>query len=72
MRGIYIPVLCSTWTVSHHYKKIFALIGRPDTRFHNLRHRYAVAAIRSGDDIKTVPGNLGHATELYTCMLLTK
>lgn len=43
-----------------------AAIGRPDARFHDLRHSYAVAAIRSGDDIKTVQGNLGHATASFT------
>ncbi len=31
-----------------------------------LRHSYAVAAIRAGDDIKTVQGNLGHATAAFT------
>ena len=41
-------------TVYHHFKKLAASIGRPDARFHDLRHSYAVAAIRSGDDIKTV------------------
>ena len=35
-------------------------------RFHDLRHSYAVAALRSGDDIKTVQGNLGHATAAFT------
>lgn len=35
-------------------------------RFHDLSHSYAVAAIRSGDDIKTVQGNLGHATASFT------
>lgn len=54
------------WTVSRHYKEIVASIGRPDARFHDLRHSYAVAAIRSGDDIKTVQGNLGHATASFT------
>ena len=28
--------------------------------------RYAVASIRAGDDIKTVQGNLGHATAAFT------
>ncbi|MDD5902140.1 MAG: hypothetical protein PUC58_02095 [Oscillospiraceae bacterium] len=32
----------------------------PDTRFHDLRHSYSVAALRSRDDIKTVQENLGH------------
>lgn len=41
-------------------------MGLPDVRFHDLRHSYAVAAIRSGDDIKTVQGNLGHATASFT------
>ena len=35
-------------------------------RSHELRHSYAVAALRSGDDIKTVQGNLGHATAAFT------
>ena len=29
-------------------------------------HSYAVAAIKSGDDIKTVQENLGHATAAFT------
>ena len=29
-------------------------------------HSYAVAAIESGDDIKTVQTNLGHATASFT------
>ena len=40
--------------------------GCKHVRFHDLRHSYAVAAIRSGDDIKTVQGNLGHATAAFT------
>lgn len=53
-------------TVYKDFKKAAAAIGRPDARFHDLRHSYAVAAIRSGDDIKTVQGNLGHATAAFT------
>lgn len=56
----------STQTVYLHFKKLAAEIGRPDARFHDLRHSYAVAAIKSGDDIKTVQGNLGHATAAFT------
>ena len=41
-------------------------IGSPETRFHDLRHSYAVASIKSGDDIKTVQENLGHATAAFT------
>lgn len=53
-------------TVYHNYKRLVASIGLPNARFHDLRHSYAVAAIRSGDDIKTVQGNLGHATAAFT------
>ena len=53
-------------TLYRAFKRAAAAIGRPDARFHDLRHSYAVAAIRSGDDIKTVQGNLGHATAAFT------
>lgn len=48
------------------FKKIAEAIGTPSTRFHDLRHSYAVASIKSGDDIKTVQENLGHATASFT------
>ncbi len=53
-------------TVYREYKRIVAAIGCPNARFRDLRHSYAVAAIRAGDDIKTVQGNLGHATAAFT------
>ncbi len=56
----------SPHTVYHEFKRLVEAIGRPDTRFHDLRHSYAVAAIQSGDDIKTVQNNLGHATASFT------
>lgn len=55
-----------SWTVTKKYKRVVAQIGRPDARFHDLRHSYAVASIRAGDDIKTVQDNLGHATASFT------
>lgn len=55
-----------SWTVARKYKDVVAQIGRPDARFHDLRHSYAVASIRAGDDIKTVQDNLGHATASFT------
>ena len=54
------------WNVYREFKRAAAAIGRPDARVHDCRHSYAVAAIRSGDDIKTVQGNLGHATAAFT------
>lgn len=48
------------------FKRVVRSIGFPDARYHDLRHSYAVAAIESGDDIKTVQSNLGHATASFT------
>lgn len=48
------------------FKRVMVKIGAPATRFHDLRHTYAVMAIQSGDDIKTVQENLGHATASFT------
>ena len=53
-------------TVYDCFKRIVKRIGSPSTRFHDLRHTYAVACIKSGDDIKTVQENLGHATAAFT------
>lgn len=53
-------------TVYDCFKRIMDRIGSPATRFHDLRHTYAVMAIKSGDDIKTVQENLGHATAAFT------
>ncbi len=53
-------------TIFRHFKKAVAKIGSPDTRFHDLRHSYAVASLQSGDDIKTVQENLGHHTAAFT------
>jgi len=58
--------LLSYRTVYDSFKRVVNKIGCPSTRFHDLRHSYAVAAIRSGDDIKTIQGNLGHATAAFT------
>ena len=49
-----------------HLKNAAEKIGLPELRFHDLRHTYAVAAIRAGDDIKTVSENLGHASVAFT------
>lgn len=49
-----------------HYKKIAAQIDAPDSRVHDLRHTYAVLSLQNGDDVKTVQGNLGHATAAFT------
>lgn len=56
----------SASSVYKSFKRVMEEIGSPETRFHDLRHSYAVAAIKSGDDIKTVQENLGHATAAFT------
>ena len=53
-------------TVYKQYKRIVESIGLPDLRFHDLRHSFAVASLRSGDDIKTIQGNLGHHSAAFT------
>ena len=60
--GSYIP----PQTALKHFKAVAARIGRPDARFHDLRHTYAVTALQEGDSVKTVQENLGHATASFT------
>ena len=50
----------------YHFKTLLAAIGAPDCRVHDLRHTFAVLSLQNGDDIKTVQGNLGHATAAFT------
>lgn len=53
-------------TALKHFKAAAYKIDRPDARFHDLRHTYAVTALQEGDDVKTVQQNLGHATASFT------
>ena len=52
--------------VLRRFKKIATKIGRPEARFHALRHAYAVTALQEGADIKTVQSNFGHSTVSFT------
>lgn len=56
----------SPQTVYNHYKKLAKQVGAPQTCVHDLRHTYAVLSLQNGDDVKTVQGNLGHATAAFT------
>lgn len=56
----------SAQTLYLHFKKLAERAGVPAARFHDLRHSYAVAALVSGDDIKTVQDNLGHFSSSFT------
>ena len=48
------------------FKKAAKSIGRPDARFHDLRHTYAVIKLENGDDIKTLQEDLGHYSAAFT------
>ena len=54
------------WNAENGFKRIATAAGLEGVRFHDTRHTYAVNAIRAGDDIKTIQGNLGHATAAFT------
>lgn len=53
-------------TVYNNLKRVVASIELPETRFHDLRHSYAVLSLQAGDDVKTVQENLGHHTAAFT------
>lgn len=57
--------LCNQ-TVYLAFKKVMRRLHLDATRFHDLRHTYAVNSLKSGDDIKTVQENLGHQTAAFT------
>lgn len=52
--------------IGQRFKKLALTAGIENVHFHDLRHTYAVNAIRAGDDIKTIQSNLGHATAAFT------
>lgn len=49
-----------------NFSDVRATVGLEGTRFHDLRHTYAVNSIRAGDDIKTIQINLGHTSAAFT------
>ena len=49
-----------------NFSDVRATVGLEGTRFHDLRHTYAVNSIRAGDDIKTIQTNLGHTSAAFT------
>ncbi len=56
----------SPQTLYLHYKRLAAKMGVPESRLHDLRHTFAVLSLQNGDSVKTVQGNLGHATASFT------
>lgn len=53
-------------TVYEHFKKAAEAAGRPDARFHDLRHTFACSALESGIAPKAVSEMLGHASVAFT------
>lgn len=53
-------------TLERPLRKVGEAIGKPDLHPHDLRHSYAVAALRSGASVKSVQHNLGHKTAKMT------
>ena len=54
------------WKAESEFRKVVAKAGLKDIHFHQIRHTYAVNSLRAGDDIKSVQGNMGHATAAFT------
>ena len=52
--------------LNYAVKKAGEAVGLPDITPHDLRHSFAVAAIRSGIDIKTIQTMLGHSSAAVT------
>lgn len=53
-------------TVFNHFKAAVKSIGCDSTRFHDLRHSYAIAALQNGDSPKMVQEQLGHYSSAFT------
>ena len=52
--------------MERRFRAVADAAGLTNMRLHDCRHTYAVNALRAGDDVKTVQGNLGHATASFT------
>ena len=48
------------------YDKILKAIGAEHIRFHDLRHTFATLSLKSGVDVKTLSGALGHYSAGFT------
>lgn len=59
-------------TIGKYTHQAGEAIGVPRLHPHDLRHSYAVAALRAGMDVKTVQHNLGHASAAMTLDVYAK
>lgn len=53
-------------TLYVYFKAIVKRMGRPEVRFHDVRHTYATLSLQSHVDPKTLSEALGHATVAFT------
>lgn len=51
--------------LERRFRAVANAAGLERIRFHNTRHTCAVNSIRAGDNIKTIQGNLGHASAAF-------
>ena len=47
-------------SVLHMLHRVLKRAGLPKVRFHDLRHTFATLSLKSGVDVKTLSGALGH------------
>lgn len=59
-------------TIGKYVRRAGAAIGISALHPHDLRHSYAVAALRSGMSVKAVQHNLGHASAAMTLDVYAK
>ena len=55
----------------HTHEKILKAIGAEHIRFHDLRHTFATLSLKSGVDVKTLSGALGHYDAGFTLSTYT-
>lgn len=53
-------------TVYNNFKRLVNNLGLPMLRLHDLRHAYAINALRAHDNIKAVSEHLGHFSVAFT------
>lgn len=51
---------------SKHAHAALVSINAPATRFHDLRHTYAIMLLAAGENVKNVQNNLGHYSAAFT------
>lgn len=53
-------------TVRNHFKRVMRDLGMDTTRFHDMRHSYAINALQYGDTPNEVSEQLGHYSSAFT------